>query len=151
MTLAGKVAWVTGGGSGIGQAAAVEIAKAGAKVVVTGRRAASLEETRDLIARAGGQGDAEVVDVTDRDAVERAAKAIFSRHGRVDTLVNCAGVNIPKRFFKDLVASECISLGKAAELAGISMDEFMTVCNGESLRGHALGRLSHLCGWLLWA
>jgi NADP-dependent 3-hydroxy acid dehydrogenase YdfG len=104
--LKGKLAWVTGGGSGIGQAAAVEIAKAGAKVVVTGRRAASLEETRELVGRAGGQADAEAVDVTDRDAVERAAKAILSRHGRVDILVNCAGVNIPKRFLKDLVASE---------------------------------------------
>ena len=42
MSLAGKIAWVTGGGSGIGQAAAVELAKAGAKVVVSGRRATSL-------------------------------------------------------------------------------------------------------------
>ena len=53
--LAGKIAWVTGGGSGIGQAAAVEIAKGGAKVIVTGRRATALAETRDLIDRAGGQ------------------------------------------------------------------------------------------------
>ncbi len=104
--LKGKIAWVTGGGSGIGQAAALEIAKAGAKVVVTGRRAESLAETRDLVARAGGHAEPEALDVTDRDAVERAAKAILSRHGRVDILVNCAGVNIPKRFFKDLAASE---------------------------------------------
>ncbi len=104
--LAGKIAWVTGGGSGIGQAAAVELAKGGAKVVVTGRRATSLAETQDLIDRAGGQADAEAVDVTDRDAVELAARAILSRHGRVDILVNCAGVNVPKRFLKDLAASE---------------------------------------------
>jgi NADP-dependent 3-hydroxy acid dehydrogenase YdfG len=104
--LAGKIAWVTGGGSGIGQAAAVELAKGGAKVVVTGRRATSLAETQDLIDRAGGQADAEAVDVADRDAVELAGRAIFSRHGRVDILVNCAGVNIPKRFLKDLAASE---------------------------------------------
>lgn len=104
--LKGKLAWVTGGGSGIGQAAAAEIAKAGASVVVSGRRAAALAETRSLIEQAGGRSDAEALDVTDRDAVERAAKAILSRHGRVDILVNCAGVNIPKRFLKDLVASE---------------------------------------------
>ena len=106
MALGGKIAWVTGGGSGIGQAAAVELAKAGAKVVVTGRRATALAETQDLIDRAGGQAEAEAVDVADRDAVDLAAKAILSRNGRVDILVNCAGVNIPKRFLKDLAASE---------------------------------------------
>ena len=104
--LKGKLAWVTGGGSGIGQAAAVEIAKAGASVVVSGRRAAALAETRSLIEQAGGRSDAEALDIADRDAVERAATAILSRHGRFDILVNCAGVNIPKRFLKDLAASE---------------------------------------------
>jgi NADP-dependent 3-hydroxy acid dehydrogenase YdfG len=104
--LKGKTAWVTGGGSGIGQAAAVELAKGGATVVVSGRRAEALAETRRLIEQAGGQADAEAADVTDRDAVERAAKAILSRHGKVDILVCSAGVNIPKRFLKDLVASE---------------------------------------------
>jgi len=104
--LKGKIAWVTGGGSGIGQAAAVELARAGARVVASGRRAEALAETRSLIAQARGEGDAEAVDVTDRDAVERAARAILARHGSVDVLVNCAGLNIPKRFLKDLVASE---------------------------------------------
>jgi len=104
--LKGKIAWVTGGGSGIGQAAAVELAKSGARVVVSGRRTEALADTRRLIEQAGGHADAEAVDVTDRDAVERAAKAILSRHGEVDILVCCAGVNIPKRFLKDLVASE---------------------------------------------
>jgi len=105
-SLSGKIAWVTGGGSGIGQAAAVELAKGGATVVVSGRRAAALAETQALIKQANGKSDAEAVDVTDRDAVERAAKAILARHGRVDIVVNCAGVNIPKRFFKDLAAAE---------------------------------------------
>ncbi|HET7764931.1 MAG TPA: SDR family oxidoreductase [Burkholderiales bacterium] len=104
--LKGKIAWVTGGGSGIGQASAVELAKAGAAVVVSGRRAEALAETQRLIEQAGARADAEVVDIADREAVERAAQAILSRHGRVDVLVNCAGVNIPKRFFKDLAASE---------------------------------------------
>jgi len=106
--LKGKVAWITGGGSGIGQAAAVELAKSGASVVVSGRRAQALAETRDLIAKSGSGGGAETeaMDVADRQAVERAGKAILSRHGRVDILVNCAGVNIPKRFLKDLAASD---------------------------------------------
>jgi NADP-dependent 3-hydroxy acid dehydrogenase YdfG len=104
--LKGKIAWVTGGGSGIGQASAVELAKGGASVVVSGRRAEALGETKALIEQAAGRADAQVVDIADREAVEHAAQAILSRHGRVDVLVNCAGVNIPKRFFKDLAASE---------------------------------------------
>ncbi len=105
-SLTGKIAWVTGGGSGIGQAAAVELGKTGATVVVSGRRAAALAESEALIKQAGGKSDAEALDVTDREAAERAGKAILARHGRVDILVNCAGVNIPKRFFRDLAASE---------------------------------------------
>jgi NAD(P)-dependent dehydrogenase (short-subunit alcohol dehydrogenase family) len=104
--LKGKIAWVTGGGSGIGQAAAVELAKGGATVVVSGRRSPALAETRDLIGRAGGKSDAEALDIGERDAAGTAAKAIVSRHGRVDILVNCAGINIPKRFLKDLAASD---------------------------------------------
>jgi NADP-dependent 3-hydroxy acid dehydrogenase YdfG len=104
--LKGRVAWVTGGGSGIGQAAAIELAKGGATVVVSGRRAAALAETQDLIGRAGGKSDAEALDIGERDAAGAAAKAIVSRHGRVDILVNCAGVNIPKRFLKDLAATD---------------------------------------------
>lgn len=104
--LKGKIAWVTGGGSGIGQAGAVELAKSGATVVVSGRRESTLAETKDLIVRAGGAAEPQAVDITDRDAVARASAAIFARHGRVDVLVNCAGVNIPKRFFKDLATTE---------------------------------------------
>jgi len=104
--LKGKVAWVTGCGSGIGQAGAVELARSGATVVVSGRRESALAETEALIKQAGGGVEAQAVDITDRDAVARAAAAILARHGRVDILVNCAGVNIPKRFFRDLAAAE---------------------------------------------
>jgi NADP-dependent 3-hydroxy acid dehydrogenase YdfG len=104
--LSGKIAWVTGGGSGIGQAAAVELARAGASVIVSGRRAPALAETEALIKQTGGRGESQAADVADKESVKRAAEAILARHGRVDILVNCAGVNIPKRFFKDLEAAE---------------------------------------------
>jgi len=104
--LGGKVAWVTGGGSGIGQASAVELARAGATVVVSGRRADALAETAALIKQAGGKGETAAVDTSDKQAVERAAAAILDRHGRIDVLVNCAGTNVPKRFFKDLAAAD---------------------------------------------
>ena len=104
--LGGKIAWVAGGGSGIGQAGAVELAKSGATVIISGRRESALAETEALIKQAGGTAEAQGLDITDRDAVARAAAAILARHGRVDILVNCAGVNIPKRFFKDLATTE---------------------------------------------
>ena len=105
-TLSGKIAWVTGGGSGIGQGAAVELGKAGAIVIVSGRRTNALAETEALIKQAGGKAEAEAVDTVDKQAVERAAAAILDRHGRIDILVNCAGTNVPKRFFKDLAAAD---------------------------------------------
>ena len=104
--LSGKIAWVTGGGSGIGQASAVELARGGATVVVSGRRADALSETAALIKQAGGKGETAAVDTSDKQAVERAGAAILARHGCIDILVNCAGTNVPKRFFKDLAAAD---------------------------------------------
>src|SRR5882672_856001 len=69
-TLTGKIAWVPGGGSGIGQGAAVELGRAGATVIVSGRRAAALAETGALIKQTGGKGEAEAVDTSDNPAVE---------------------------------------------------------------------------------
>jgi NADP-dependent 3-hydroxy acid dehydrogenase YdfG len=100
MTLDGKRAWITGAGSGIGQAGAEALAAAGARVVLSGRRAEPLEEVADRIARAGGKAETRPLDVADRSAVERAAAAI----GPVDILVNSAGINPPKRFWRELQA-----------------------------------------------
>src|SRR5258708_36348941 len=80
-TLSGKIAWVTGGGSGIGQGAAVELARAGATVVASGRRAAALAETEALMKQAGGKGEAEAVDTSDKQAVGRAAPRNPARPG----------------------------------------------------------------------
>src|SRR5256885_16700678 len=104
--LSDKIAWVTGGGSGIGQASAVELARGGATVVVSGRRADALAETAALIKEARGKGEAEAVDTSDKEAVERSPAAIPARHGRIDIPVHCARTNIPQRFFQDLAAGE---------------------------------------------
>ena len=105
-TLSGKIAWLTGAGSGIGQAGAVELAKAGATVVITGRRAEALEETRRLVTDAGGQVEKLPLDVSDKRQVAHAAKELLDRHGRCDILVNCAGVNVPRRYYKDLAPED---------------------------------------------
>ena len=103
-SLHGKVAWVTGGGSGIGLAGAIELAKAGCRVVISGRGADKLDAA---VAAAAAQGapdgtvSAAPLDVADQDAVERAARAIEAAHGRVDILVNSAGINFAKRYWNE--------------------------------------------------
>jgi NADP-dependent 3-hydroxy acid dehydrogenase YdfG len=98
--VAGKVVWVTGGGSGIGEAGAVELAKCGAHVIVSGRRPDSLARVVATITTAGAKAEAMPLDVSDAAAVERTAAAIFARHGRVDILINSAGMNVANRFWK---------------------------------------------------
>lgn len=100
----GQVAWITGGGSGIGLAGAIELARAGCRVVISGREAAKLEAAVDSAERGGasrGALQAMVLDVSDREAVDRVAAAIQAQHGGVDILVNSAGVNFPKRFWTE--------------------------------------------------
>ena len=100
--LAGQVAWVTGGGSGIGLAGAIELAKAGCRVVVSGRDAAKLDAAiADAEARGAPPGSigAAPLDVADAGAVKRVATAIQDRYGQVDILVNSAGINFAKRFW----------------------------------------------------
>jgi NADP-dependent 3-hydroxy acid dehydrogenase YdfG len=105
-TLSGKVAWLTGAGSGIGQAGALALAQAGARVVISGRRAETLEETRRLVTEAGGEVEKLALAVADRKQVAHAAKALLDRHGRCDILLNSAGLNVPRRFYKDLAPED---------------------------------------------
>ncbi|MFT3759184.1 SDR family NAD(P)-dependent oxidoreductase [Thauera sp.] len=88
--LQGKVAFVTGGGSGIGAATAQRFAQEGATVVVCGRRREPLDETVARIAAAGGKAEAVVADVSDEAAFTAALEAAAARHGGLDVLVNNA-------------------------------------------------------------
>src|ERR1700755_870823 len=102
MTNNGKrVAWVTGGGSGIGESGAEHLAADGWTVVVSGRRKAELDRVVAKIAGKGGKAEAMVLDVASKADVNKAAEAIVAKHGRIDLLVNSAGVNIPKRSWED--------------------------------------------------
>ncbi|MFW6060062.1 MAG: SDR family NAD(P)-dependent oxidoreductase [Phycisphaeraceae bacterium] len=82
---------VTGAGSGIGRAIALELAAHGAHVVAVGRRAARIEQTVQQITEAGGIGLAVPTDVTDSDAVQRLMDTTIERFGRIDVLMNNAG------------------------------------------------------------
>jgi NAD(P)-dependent dehydrogenase (short-subunit alcohol dehydrogenase family) len=87
--LAGQVALVSGGGSGLGRASAVELAALGATVVVCGRRAEPLDETVALCA--DGRASARVCDIREEDQVDALVDAVLADHGRIDLLVNNAG------------------------------------------------------------
>jgi NADP-dependent 3-hydroxy acid dehydrogenase YdfG len=91
--LKGKVAWVTGGGSGIGLAGAKALAAAGAHVVISGRTARTNESGLAELTKLGS-AEANLLDVGDRAAVQKTAAGIEQRHGRIDILVTSAGTNI---------------------------------------------------------
>ena len=87
--LDGRVAIVTGGGSGLGRASALELAALGATVIVCGRREQPLEETA---AHADANSvEARVCDIREEDQVEALVDGVLERHGQIDLLVNNAG------------------------------------------------------------
>lgn len=92
LDVAGKVAVVVGGTSGIGQALALGLAAAGADVVATSRRAEQVEETAEQIEALGRRSLAIASDVGDRNSLEQVLKEAISVLGGVDILVNCAGM-----------------------------------------------------------
>jgi NADP-dependent 3-hydroxy acid dehydrogenase YdfG len=94
-----KVVWITGGGSGIGLAGGIELAKSGAKVIISGRSEATLKEALKKV-----KAEAMALDVGDKAQVAKVAAEIQKRHGRIDILVNSAGINLPQRNFKNVSA-----------------------------------------------
>ncbi len=90
--LAGKIAIVTGSSSGIGKAIALTFGKEGASVVVAARRKDSCEKTAAQIRKNGGDAMAIQTDVTDEAQVERLITETVKRYGRLDLLVNNAGI-----------------------------------------------------------
>lgn len=98
MKLDGKVALITGGGTGIGRAAAVALATEGARVIVMGRRPDPLEETVEEVKINGGAAIACPGDVTERTDLEKTRVLISNEWGRLDILVNNAGSAMFKPF-----------------------------------------------------
>jgi NAD(P)-dependent dehydrogenase (short-subunit alcohol dehydrogenase family) len=93
MQLSGRVALVTGAGSGIGRASAVLLASQGAKVGLVGRSLEDLEEVAAEIRGQGGEALPLEADVSKADQVERAIEALVAAHGRLDIVFANAGVN----------------------------------------------------------
>lgn len=93
--LAGEVAVVTGASRGIGLAIAARLAELGAEVVITGRDQPRLQQAQEAISRASGRCEAIICDVADLASVERLAAHVRQSHGRINFLVNNAGIAGP--------------------------------------------------------
>ncbi|HKH33808.1 MAG TPA: SDR family oxidoreductase [Beijerinckiaceae bacterium] len=103
-SIADEVAWITGAGSGIGQAGAISLARAGAKVVLSGRRREPLEETAGMVRAAGGTALVQPADMREAAQVRAVAKRIEEEFGRCDILVNSAGLNVKNRSWREIDA-----------------------------------------------
>lgn len=97
--LRGKVALVTGGGSGLGHGYSVNLAKAGALVIVFGRKEGPLQKTVEEIEKAGGKAEALTGDITDFASIEKTVEYIVKTYGHIDILVNNAGTEIAEPLF----------------------------------------------------
>ncbi len=100
--LAGKVAWITGGSSGIGLAAAGALGRLGARIVLSARKQTELQLAAQSLARQGVEVAIEALDVVDANACATVAQKIEDEFGSVDVLVNSAGMNIAKRSWPDV-------------------------------------------------
>ena len=89
--LDGKVALVTGGGSGLGASIALALSRSGAKVALAARRKDKLRETEDLIKTSGGVAESYDLDVSNENDVKSCLNSIISSMGEIDILVNNAG------------------------------------------------------------
>ena len=101
----GKIAWITGAGSGIGEAAAEVLAHEGASVVLTGRRRAPLDAVAARITDAGGTAHVQPADLMRAAEVERVGAFLRDTLGRLDILVNNAGLNVARRSWAELTAA----------------------------------------------
>lgn len=91
-SLQGRIALVTGASRGIGRAAAIALAKAGAHVILTARTVGGLEETDDEIQKAGGSATLVPMNLRDGEAIDRLGASIYERWGKLDAFLGNAGV-----------------------------------------------------------
>jgi NADP-dependent 3-hydroxy acid dehydrogenase YdfG len=99
----GSITWIVGAGSGIGRACALIFARAGARVALTGRRIAPLEETAAMIlARGSPQAVVVPADVTDADQVAAAHRKVVAALGDPVVLINSAGGNVTTRHWRNV-------------------------------------------------
>jgi NAD(P)-dependent dehydrogenase (short-subunit alcohol dehydrogenase family) len=141
--LAGKVAWVTGAGSGIGEAAALALAREGAAVALSGRRREPLQTVADKIAQAGGKALVAPGDLGAEDTAGRCADQIARAFGRLDILVNNAGANVLERSWAKLNPERI----KTVLDANLNSAFYCSVAALALMRPQKDGLLIHTASW----
>jgi NADP-dependent 3-hydroxy acid dehydrogenase YdfG len=142
-SLAGKVAWVTGAGSGIGEAAALALAGEGAAVALTGRRREPLQTVADKITKAGGKALVAAADLGELEAANRIAATIAKDFGRLDILVNNAGSNVLERSWAQLTPERA----KTVLDANLNSAFYCSVAALHIMRPQKDGLLIHTASW----
>jgi NAD(P)-dependent dehydrogenase (short-subunit alcohol dehydrogenase family) len=129
-SLEGKIAVVTGGTSGIGRAIAIGLAEAGADVVATGRRQQQVEESAAEIEARGRKSLRQASDVNDRASLEKLLAATIEKFGKVDILVNCAGIikrtptlNVGEEEWANILNTNLTGTLRASQIFGRHMIE----------------------------
>jgi NAD(P)-dependent dehydrogenase (short-subunit alcohol dehydrogenase family) len=141
--LTGKVAWVTGAGSGIGEAVALALAREGATVALTGRRREPLQAVADKIIKAGGRALALPADLGAQEAASRIADKIGQELGRLDILVNNAGANVLERSWAKLTPERV----KTVLDANLNSAFYCAVAALGLMRPQRDGLLVHTSSW----
>jgi len=145
--VAGKVVVITGASSGLGEATAKMLAQKGAKLVLGARREERLQRMVDDITSDGGEAIYKAVDVTKRDEVEALANAALEKFGRIDVLVNNAGL-MPLAPLDELKVDEWdqmidvnikgVMYGVGAVLPTMRKQESGHIINLSSIAGHVV-------------
>ena len=141
--LAGKVAWVTGGGTGIGAAAALALAREGCAVALTGRRREPLQAVADRIAKAGGKALIAPADLGEQEPASRIAATVAKEFGRLDILVNNAGANVLDRTWAKLTPERI----KTVIDANLNSAFYCAVAALSIMRPQKDGLLIHTASW----
>ena len=139
MDLTGRVAVVMGGTSGIGAVLSQGLAEAGATVVPTGRREAELNAVCDAIEAGGGQTLRQACDVQKRDSIDALRDAVLAKFGRVDILLNVAGMTFRKK-------TALVEEAEWNRLMDVNVTGTLRACQSfyESLKANGKGRVINI-------
>ncbi|MFT7652692.1 MAG: NADP-dependent 3-hydroxy acid dehydrogenase YdfG [Limisphaerales bacterium] len=139
--LNGKVAWVTGAGTGIGEAGAIALAEAGMHVILSGRREDKLAEVKEKCG--DGRATVAVLDVADKSAVQATAQQIIADHGRIDVLVASAGLNPKKRNWHN------VSLDDWDQVIRVDLDGAFYCCKAvlPTMKEQGEGLIINISSW----